>query len=211
LARAFVPEEMVLEFSTTPITLDPLSRQRHAFSARADNVFSAAKPLDRVIFARCSTFHQKVLADVWVQSSVHLFSPFLTRKNHFPRMPTINQLVRKGRRKMRIKSKSPALAGNPFRRGVCVQVMTRTPKKPNSAIRKVAKVRLTNGNEVISYIPDEGHNLQEHSIVLVRGGRVKDLPGVRYHIVRGTLDATGVEKRRRSRSKYGVKRPKAAK
>lgn len=127
------------------------------------------------------------------------------------RMPTINQLVRKGRRKVRIKSKSPALAGNPFRRGVCVQVMTRTPKKPNSAIRKVAKVRLTNGNEVISYIPDEGHNLQEHSIVLVRGGRVKDLPGVRYHIVRGTLDATGVEKRRRSRSKYGVKRPKEAK
>ena len=126
-------------------------------------------------------------------------------------MPTINQLVRKGRRKVTAKSKSPALDGNPFRRGVCVQVMTRTPKKPNSAIRKVAKVRLTNGNEVISYIPDEGHNLQEHSIVLVRGGRVKDLPGVRYHIVRGTLDATGVEKRRRSRSKYGVKRPKAAK
>ena len=123
-------------------------------------------------------------------------------------MPTINQLVRKGRRKVVAKSKSPALAGNPFRRGVCVQVMTRTPKKPNSAIRKVAKVRLTNGSEVISYIPDEGHNLQEHSIVLVRGGRVKDLPGVRYHIVRGALDATGVEKRRRSRSKYGVKRPK---
>ncbi len=126
-------------------------------------------------------------------------------------MPTISQLVRKGRRQVRTKSKSPALTGNPFRRGVCVQVMTRTPKKPNSAIRKVAKVRLTNGNEVISYIPDEGHNLQEHSIVLVRGGRVKDLPGVRYHIVRGTLDATGVEKRRRSRSKYGVKRPKRAK
>ena len=126
-------------------------------------------------------------------------------------MPTINQLVRKGRRAVRAKSKSPALASNPFRRGVCVQVMTRTPKKPNSAIRKVAKVRLTNGSEVISYIPDEGHNLQEHSIVLVRGGRVKDLPGVRYHIVRGTLDALGVEKRRRSRSKYGVKRPKAAK
>jgi small subunit ribosomal protein S12 len=126
-------------------------------------------------------------------------------------MPTINQLVRKGRRKVVAKSKAPALQGNPFRRGVCVQVMTRTPKKPNSAIRKVAKVRLTNGTEVISYIPDEGHNLQEHSIVLVRGGRVKDLPGVRYHIVRGTLDATGVEKRRRSRSKYGVKRPKAAK
>jgi len=127
------------------------------------------------------------------------------------KMPTINQLVRKGRNKIRSKSKSPALQNSPFRRGVCLQVMTRTPKKPNSAMRKVAKVRLTNGYEVIAYIPDEGHNLQEHSIVLVRGGRVKDLPGVRYHIVRGTLDATGVEKRRVSRSKYGVKRPKAAK
>src|SRR6185295_1503304 len=123
-------------------------------------------------------------------------------------MPTINQLVRKGRNKIRSKSKSPALENSPFRRGVCLQVMTRTPKKPNSAMRKVAKVRLTNGFEVIAYIPDEGHNLQEHSIVLVRGGRVKDLPGVRYHIVRGTLDAAGVEKRRVSRSKYGVKRPK---
>ena len=126
-------------------------------------------------------------------------------------MPTINQLVRKGRTKIKYKSKSPALENSPFRRGVCIQVMTRTPKKPNSAMRKVAKVRLTNGFEVIAYIPDEGHNLQEHSIVLVRGGRVKDLPGVRYHIVRGTLDAAGVEKRRVSRSKYGVKRPKAAK
>ena len=124
------------------------------------------------------------------------------------KMPTINQLVRKGRRQLRAKSKAPALAACPQRRGVCLQVMTRTPKKPNSALRKVAKVRLTNGVEVIAYIPDEGHNLQEHSIVLVRGGRVKDLPGVRYHIVRGTLDAMGVEKRRRSRSKYGVKRPK---
>jgi len=124
-------------------------------------------------------------------------------------MPTINQLVRKGRRKLASKSKAPALWRCPQRRGVCLQVMTRTPKKPNSALRKVAKVRLTNGVEVIAYIPDEGHNLQEHSIVLVRGGRVKDLPGVRYHIVRGTLDALGVEKRRRSRSKYGVKRPKS--
>ena len=106
-------------------------------------------------------------------------------------MPTINQLVRKGRSKLKHKSKSPALENSPFRRGVCIQVMTRTPKKPNSAMRKVAKVRLTNGHEVIAYIPDEGHNLQEHSIVLVRGGRVKDLPGVRYHIVRGTLDAAG--------------------
>ena len=123
-------------------------------------------------------------------------------------MPTINQLIRKGRRKVSVKSKSPALAGCPQRRGVCGQVMTRTPKKPNSALRKVAKVRLTNGQEVIAYIPGEGHNLQEHSIVLVRGGRVKDLPGVRYHIVRGTLDALGVDGRRRGRSKYGAKRPK---
>ena len=125
-------------------------------------------------------------------------------------MPTINQLIRSGRTRLKSRSKSPALQNCPQRRGVCLQVMTRTPKKPNSALRKVAKVRLTNGTEVIAYIPDEGHNLQEHSIVLVRGGRVKDLPGVRYHIVRGTLDALGVEKRRRSRSKYGVKRPKEA-
>jgi small subunit ribosomal protein S12 len=132
-------------------------------------------------------------------------------REFYAQMPTINQLVRKGRSKLRSKSKAPALQNSPFRRGVCIQVMTRTPKKPNSAMRKVAKVRLTNGFEVIAYIPDEGHNLQEHSIVLVRGGRVKDLPGVRYHIVRGTLDAAGVEKRRVSRSKYGVKRPKEAK
>ena len=112
---------------------------------------------------------------------------------------------------MKTKTTSPALENCPFKRGVCLQVYTRTPKKPNSAMRKVAKVRLTNGFEVIAYIPDEGHTLQEHSIVLIRGGRVKDLPGVRYHIVRGALDATGVEKRRRSRSKYGVKRPKAGK
>ena len=108
-------------------------------------------------------------------------------------MPTINQLVRKGRQKIKVKSTSPALENCPFRRGVCVQVMTRTPKKPNSAMRKVAKVRLTNGYEVIAYIPDEGHNLQEHSIVLVRGGRVKDLPGVRYHVVRGALDSNGLK------------------
>ena len=123
-------------------------------------------------------------------------------------MPTINQLVRHGRRSKAVKSKSPALANCPQRRGVCLQVMTRTPKKPNSALRKVAKVRLTNGFEVIAYIGGEGHNLQEHSIVLVRGGRVKDLPGVRYHIVRGTLDCLGVDARRRGRSKYGAKRPK---
>lgn len=126
-------------------------------------------------------------------------------------MPTINQLIRKPRVLVKTKTKAPALKSNPFRRGVCVQVMTRTPKKPNSAIRKVAKVRLTSGYEVIAYIPDEGHSLQEHSIVLLRGGRVKDLPGVRYHVVRGTLDCMGVEKRRRSRSKYGVKRPKEKK
>jgi len=112
---------------------------------------------------------------------------------------------------VKAKTASPALENCPFKRGVCLQVYTRTPKKPNSAMRKVAKVRLTNGFEVIAYIPDEGHTLQEHSIVLIRGGRVKDLPGVRYHIVRGALDATGVEKRRVSRSKYGVKRPKAGK
>ncbi|MDR2576570.1 MAG: 30S ribosomal protein S12 [Puniceicoccales bacterium] len=123
-------------------------------------------------------------------------------------MPTINQLIRKPRQLVRTKSKSPALNECPFRRGVCIQVTTRTPKKPNSAIRKVAKVRLTTGTEVIAYIPDEGHSLQEHSIVLVRGGRVQDLPGVRYHVVRGALDCNGVEKRRRSRSRYGVKRPK---
>ena len=123
-------------------------------------------------------------------------------------MPTINQLVRKGRKKQVDKSKSPALFKCPQRRGVCLQVMTRTPKKPNSALRKVAKVRLTNGQEVIAYIGGEGHNLQEHSVVLVRGGRVKDLPGVRYHVVRGALDTLGVEKRRRGRSKYGAKKPK---
>lgn len=124
-------------------------------------------------------------------------------------MPTINQLVRKGRQKVRYKSKSPALTNCPARRGVCLQVKTMTPKKPNSALRKVARVRLTNGHEVWGYIGGVGHNLQEHSIVLVRGGRVKDLPGVRYHIVRGTLDTLGVDGRRRSRSKYGAKKPKA--
>ena len=128
--------------------------------------------------------------------------------HRFETMPTINQLVRKGRKKITKKSKSPALQKCPFRRGVCVQVMTRTPKKPNSAMRKDAKVRLTNGNEVISYIPDEGHNLQEHSIVLVRGGRVRDLPGVRYHVVRGSHDTLGVDGRNKGRSKYGTKRTK---
>lgn len=139
-------------------------------------------------------------------------------------MPTINQLVRKGRSQISKKSKSPALrfsynslkmktfktSGNPFKRGVCTQVKTMTPKKPNSALRKVARVRLTNGIEVTSYIPGVGHNLQEHSVVLIRGGRVKDLPGIRYHIVRGTLDTAGVADRKQSRSKYGAKRPKKA-
>ncbi len=123
-------------------------------------------------------------------------------------MPTISQLIRKGRKSRVKKSKTRALQGNPQKRGVCVRVTTATPKKPNSALRKIARVRLTNGFEVTAYIPGEGHNLQEHSIVLVEGGRVKDLPGVRYHIVRGALDTTGVEGRKNSRSRYGVKRPK---
>ena len=123
-------------------------------------------------------------------------------------MPTINQLVRFGRRSPKAKSKSPVLEGCPQKKGVCIQVKTMTPKKPNSALRKIARVRLSNGREITAYIPGEGHNLQEHSIVLVRGGRVRDLPGVRYHIVRGTLDCAGVEDRKTSRSKYGVKRPK---
>lgn len=124
-------------------------------------------------------------------------------------MPTINQLVKKGREKVKRKSKSPALTNCPQRRGVCVRVYTTTPKKPNSALRKVARVRLTNKYEVTAYIPGEGHNLQEHSVVLIRGGRVKDLPGVRYHIIRGALDAAGVQNRKKSRSKYGTKKPKA--
>src|ERR687893_3336559 len=123
-------------------------------------------------------------------------------------MPTINQLVRQSRSPLGRVNKSPALKANPFRRGVCTRVYTTTPKKPNSAMRKVAKVRLTNGFEVISYIPGESHNLQEHSVVLIRGGRVKDLPGVRYHIVRGVLDTQGVKNRKQRRSKYGAKRPK---
>lgn len=123
-------------------------------------------------------------------------------------MPTINQLVRHGRKRVVTKSKSPMLDSCPQKRGVCQQVKTQAPKKPNSALRKIARVRLSNGKETTAYIPGEGHNLQEHSIVLVRGGRVRDLPGVRYHIIRGTLDASGVDDRRRSRSKYGAKRPR---
>ncbi|MCM8776478.1 MAG: 30S ribosomal protein S12 [Candidatus Omnitrophica bacterium] len=122
--------------------------------------------------------------------------------------PTINQLIRQGRKKFKRKTKAPALHGAPFRKGVCLIVRTQTPKKPNSALRKIARIRLTNSEEVTAYIPGIGHNLQEHSIVMVRGGRVKDLPGVRYHIVRGKLDTTGVNERRRSRSKYGAKMPK---
>ena len=122
-------------------------------------------------------------------------------------MPTINQLIRKGREKVQSKSSAPALEGCPQKRGVCTRVRTLTPKKPNSALRKVARVRMTNGKEVTAYVPGEGHNLQEHSVVLVRGGRVKDLPGVRYHIVRGALDTAGVEDRKQARSKYGVKKP----
>jgi small subunit ribosomal protein S12 len=123
-------------------------------------------------------------------------------------VPTMNQLVRKGRRAHKVKTSSPALRGCPQKRGVCTRVYTTTPKKPNSALRKVARVRLTNGIEVTAYVPGEGHNLQEHSIVLIRGGRVKDLPGVRYHIIRGVLDSAGVDARRQGRSKYGAKRPK---
>jgi small subunit ribosomal protein S12 len=123
-------------------------------------------------------------------------------------MPTINQLIRKEREKAKKKNKTPALQNSPQKRGVCVRVYTTTPKKPNSALRKVARVRLTNGIEVTSYIPGVGHNLQEHSVVLIRGGRVKDLPGVRYHIIRGTMDTAGVDDRRRGRSKYGAKKPK---
>ena len=125
-------------------------------------------------------------------------------------MPTFSQLVHRGRERTRYKTSSPALQGSPQRRGVCIRVYTQTPKKPNSALRKVARVRLTNGMEVTTYIPGVGHNLQEHSIVLIRGGRVKDLPGVRYHVIRGTLDSAGVADRRQSRSKYGAKRPKAS-
>jgi small subunit ribosomal protein S12 len=123
-------------------------------------------------------------------------------------MPTVNQLIRKGRKKQIAKTTAPALKACPQKRGVCVRVYTSTPKKPNSALRKVARVRLTNGMEVTTYIPGEGHNLQEHSVVFIRGGRVKDLPGVRYHVIRGTMDASGVEERRKGRSKYGAKRPK---
>ena len=148
---------------------------------------------------------------MFFEKKEYLCEPKLTSVysyNYQYSMPTIQQLVRKGRKKLNDKSKAPALDSCPQRRGVCVRVYTTTPKKPNSAMRKVARVRLTNQKEVNAYIPGEGHNLQEHSIVLIRGGRVKDLPGVRYHIVRGPLDCQGVQSRKRSRSKYGAKRPK---
>jgi small subunit ribosomal protein S12 len=135
-------------------------------------------------------------------------SPTTAVKDSKGRMPTINQLIRKPRQPQSARNKVPALDGCPQKRGVCTRVYTTTPKKPNSALRKVAKVRLTNGHEVVSYIPGEGHNLQEHSVVMIRGGRVKDLPGVRYHIIRGTLDTQGIAARRQRRSKYGAKRPK---
>ena len=144
------------------------------------------------------------------QAQVPIHGTQVTEPQANEKMPTINQLVRKPREFARAKSKSPALKMSPQKRGVCTKVYTTTPKKPNSALRKVAKVRLVNGYEVISYIGGEGHNLQEHSVVLIRGGRVKDLPGVRYHIVRGSLDTQGVKDRKQSRSKYGAKRPKAA-
>jgi small subunit ribosomal protein S12 len=147
------------------------------------------------------------LAGVWI-AVAGLYKVFLPVKVIKVAMPTFNQLVRKGRNAPNYKTASPALQSCPQRRGVCTRVYTQTPKKPNSALRKVARVRLTNGIEVTTYIPGVGHNLQEHSIVLIRGGRVKDLPGVRYHVVRGTLDATGVANRKQGRSKYGAKRPK---
>jgi small subunit ribosomal protein S12 len=147
-----------------------------------------------------------------IAEGIHVFKfiypTFRDVSHQEAQLPTINQLVRQGREVETIKSKSPAMQNSPQRRGVCTRVYTTTPKKPNSALRKVAKVRLTNGFEVISYIGGEGHNLQEHSVVLVRGGRVKDLPGVRYHIVRGSLDLQGVKDRKQSRSKYGAKKPK---
>jgi len=136
----------------------------------------------------------------------HYFRGARTKVKGF--MPTINQLIRKGREPQKAKSKVPAMEQNPQKRGVCTRVYTTTPKKPNSALRKVARVRLTNGHEVTAYIPGEGHNLQEHSIVMIRGGRIKDLPGVRYHIIRGTLDTQGVQNRKQARSKYGAKKPK---
>lgn len=149
---------------------------------------------------------------LWLRYCLQDFTVGCVQKTALKRkskLPTISQLVRKERKKQKAKTKSPAMESNPQKRGVCTRVYTRTPKKPNSALRKVARVRLTNGFEVTTYIPGEGHNLQEHSVILIRGGRVKDLPGVRYHTVRGALDCAGVKDRMQARSKYGAKRPKA--
>ena len=155
----------------------------------------------------CSFTREFLREPVWIARNHNSELRFFEAEG---KVPTFSQLVRYGREQIRAKTKSPALEGCPEKRGVCVRVYTQTPKKPNSALRKVARARLTNSAEVTTYIPGIGHNLQEHSIVLVRGGRVKDLPGVRYHVIRGTLDAAGVENRKQGRSKYGAKRPKAA-
>lgn len=155
---------------------------------------------------RIGSYHRRVIAHPTPAGAMRLVGVLVCGRRSS--MPTISQLVRMGREEIKKKSKAPDLKANPFRRGVCTVVKTTTPKKPNSALRKIARVRLTNGREVTAYIPGIGHNLQEHSMVLVRGGRVKDVPGVRYHIVRGTLDAAGVQKRFKARSKYGAKRPK---
>jgi small subunit ribosomal protein S12 len=179
-------------------------------------VFAPPVPLAQALICQRARFQVKIEGFAAFDETVELsfarsacmrLFVFYSRLGRY--MPTINQLIRHGREVETIKSKSPAMQNCPQRRGVCTRVYTTTPKKPNSALRKVAKVRLTNGFEVISYIGGEGHNLQEHSVVLVRGGRVKDLPGVRYHIVRGSLDLQGVKDRKQSRSKYGAKKPKA--
>jgi small subunit ribosomal protein S12 len=161
---------------------------------------------DRAKELPCAVSEREIGSPVWPEASAGV-----ARREKVFEVPTFHQLVKQGRTPTRYKTASPALQGSPQRRGVCTRVSTQTPKKPNSALRKVARVRLTNGIEVTTYIPGIGHNLQEHSIVLIRGGRVKDLPGVRYHVVRGTLDSVGVANRKQSRSKYGAKRPKAAK
>src|SRR5512147_2200971 len=166
---------------------------------------------DRFAVPRPGTTRDRSLADIRLRSAFSVARVPSRRAGDWscPHVPTISQLVRKGREKVLTKTKSPALQDSPQKRGVCVRVFTQTPKKPNSALRKVARVRLTNGIEVTTYIPGVGHNLQEHSLVLIRGGRVKDLPGVRYHVIRGTLDAVGVQGRKQGRSKYGAKRPKS--
>jgi small subunit ribosomal protein S12 len=188
--------------------VDPSPRHRYVPAVRATGIHfaNAGRELNIAQHAR----RQAAEGLLWFRA----FSVEQSNRGVFPQrkvkgfMPTINQLIRKGREPQKAKSKVPAMEQNPQKRGVCTRVYTTTPKKPNSALRKVAKVRLTNQREVISYIPGEGHNLQEHSVVLIRGGRVRDLPGVRYHVLRGVLDTQGVKDRRQSRSKYGAKRPK---